>query len=68
MNIKRSRINSKGKREVVVELDAGEELVAYKKSGHYRLGGQIDDVVEWHVLADSQKVHWCHFEQKWVSE
>lgn len=68
MIIKRSRINAKGKQELVVELDDGEELIAIERRGHYRLGGQIDDIVEWHVLTDSEKVYWCHFEQKWVHQ
>lgn len=65
MKVKRERTTAAGKREVVVELEPGERLMALETSGHYRLGGQIDDVVEWHVLTDSHKVHWCHFQQKW---
>jgi hypothetical protein len=67
VKIKRERVTAAGKPEVVVELEVGEELIAIEKRGHYRLGGQIDDVVEWHVLTDSHKVHWCHFEQKWTT-
>lgn len=66
MKIKRERITAAGKREVVVELEAGERLIGIETHGHYRLGGQIDDIVEWHVMTDSRKVSWCHFEQKWI--
>ncbi len=55
-----------GRRIVTVELESHEGLIPVNKSGHYRLGGQIDDIVESHVLQDSYPVIWCHFEQKWI--
>lgn len=68
MNIKRSRINAQGKRELVVELDSlDEKLIAVAPQRYYRLGGQIDDVIGGHALLESQRVTWCPFEQKWVA-
>lgn len=66
MIVKRSRINAKGKQEMVVEVEPGTKLIEISAHGHYRLGGQVDDVYESHVLQDARPVHWCHFEQSWV--
>lgn len=67
MKIKRERITAAGKRELVIELDHPEEhLVAVDRRRHYRLGAQIDDVVDSDALIDAQQVYWCHLEQKWV--
>ncbi len=68
--------NSRGKRQVTIELEEGEEInVAGKNdtilvvsSGEfYRLGGQVDDVVGAHVLHETELVQWCSVSQKWVS-
>lgn len=65
--IRETKANPKtGKRRVTVELNRHESLLALNKHGYYRLGGQIDDIVEWHVVQDSSPVFWCHFEQKWI--
>lgn len=67
MKIKRERITAAGKRELVIELDHRDEyLVAVDSRQHYRLGAQIDDVVNSDALIDARPVYWCHFDQKWV--
>jgi len=56
-----------GRRRVVFELEAGEELVAVRDGAHYQLGDPLDDVVPSHILAAAHQVSWCPVEQKWVS-
>lgn len=56
-----------GRRRVVLELAAGEALVAVRDGAHYQLGQPLDDVIPSHVLAAATPVTWCAVEQKWVS-
>lgn len=68
MIIKRSRINAKGKRELVVELDSlDEKLVAVAPHRFYQLGGQVEDIMPGHVLLESHRVYWCPIAQQWVT-
>lgn len=67
MKIKRDKTDVKGVRVVTVELSPGETLCAFNESTHYRLGGQIDDIVPGFVITESYPAHWCHIEQAWVS-
>lgn len=53
-------------RRVTVELQHGEQLMAFKDDCFYKVGGQVDDVVGGYVITESQRVHWCSIEQKWV--
>jgi hypothetical protein len=56
----------KRKRRVVIELDHHEEQFAVLTHGaYYRLGGQVDDIVQSHVIADMSRVYWCSITQKW---
>ena len=68
MLVKRERINAKGRREVTVELRQGEKIVAVDEHQHYRLGGQMDDIVPGHVLTEAERAYWCPFEQKWKTD
>ena len=52
-------------RRVTVELYAGETLVNVREGSHYRLGGQVDDIVQSHVIAEMSGVYWCSISQKW---
>jgi hypothetical protein len=55
----------KRKRRVVLELDHDEEYAVLKNNAYYRLGGQVDDIVRSHVIADISRVYWCSITQKW---
>jgi len=52
-------------RRITVELAPGETLFNVRESGYYRLGGQVDDIVRGHVLAETKGVYWCSITQKW---
>ena len=55
-----------GVRTVTVQLAAGEKLMAFNEDSYYRLGGQLDDVVGTHCIAEGNRVVWCSIEQKWM--
>ena len=55
----------KRKRRVVIELDHDEEFGIIKTGAYYRLGGQVDDIVQGHVIQDMSRVYWCSITQKW---
>ena len=50
---------------VTVELQPGEALAAIRKDSYYRLGGQVEDIVQGHVITEVQPVYWCSISQKW---
>ena len=52
-------------RRVTVELQHGEVLMSFRPSSFYRLGGQVEDVVQGHVITDSDAVYWCSIGQRW---
>lgn len=55
-----------GIRRVLVELQPGEELRAYRPDSHYQLGQPLEDmVVATHHIAEAVEVSWCVVEQKW---
>ena len=54
-------------RRVTVELAPGEYLISFKEDAYYRLGGQVEDVVQGHVIIDSYQVSWCSIGQEWMS-
>lgn len=82
MKLIQSRHNKDGSVNVTVRLAPGEkavvgngiarpivahvEPVMVNTRHHYRLGGQVDDVVASHVLTEAVPVYWCSIEQKWV--
>lgn len=49
-----------------VELLTKHPFMTINPNHHYRLGGQVDDIVAPHVIADAVPVYWCSIEQKWV--
>jgi hypothetical protein len=55
----------KRRRRVTVELDHNDHLIGIKEGHYYRLGGQVEDVVQSHVLLESRGVYWCSITQKW---
>ena len=52
-------------RRVVVELHDDEVMVTVAKRRHYRLGGQMGDIVSSDVIADAKPVAWCNVQQIW---
>lgn len=61
----RENVNKRGKRVVTVELDIDEKLMSFKDSRYYKLGGQVEDVVQGHVITESDHVMWCSITQRW---
>jgi len=55
----------KGGTRLTVEVTHHEELIAIRPNTHYRLGGQMDDIVSSHTITESVEVFWNQFEQKW---
>jgi hypothetical protein len=55
----------KRKRRVILELNHDEEFAVIQNNAYYRLGGQVDDVVQSHVIGDMSRVYWCSITQKW---
>ena len=66
MKITKDFTRKDGIRTVTVQLAAGEKLMAFGEDSYYRLGGQLDDVVGTHCIAEGNRVVWCSIEQKWV--
>ena len=66
MKILRERINKQGKREVTVVLEAEDHLMCFRNDRYYRLGGQVDDIMQGHVITESECRYWCSIEQAWV--
>lgn len=66
MKIKSTTALANGKRKVVIELDESEGIVIVRDGAHYRLGGQVDDIVASHVLKQTRQVYWCSIAQQWV--
>jgi hypothetical protein len=56
----------KGVKTVTVELDEGEQLVAFRPTGMYELGEPHEDIMPGHVLLESAPVIWCSLEQGWI--
>lgn len=52
-------------RRVTIELSHDEEYAVLTHGAYYRLGGQVDDIVQSHVIADMSRVYWCSITQKW---
>lgn len=65
MKIIKEKINRQGKREVTVVLEDKDTLMAFQQDRFYRLGGQVEDVVQGHVITETDKVYWCNISQKW---
>jgi glucose-6-phosphate 1-dehydrogenase len=52
-------------RRITLELVPGETVGCIKEGHYYRLGGQVDDIVQSHVIAEMRCVYWCSITQKW---
>jgi hypothetical protein len=58
---------AKRARRVTVELQPGEKLMSFKEDDYYQLGGQVEHVVQGHVITESDRVYWCSVAQRWVA-
>lgn len=67
MKVIKEKVNRKGKREVLVELDAGEHIMAINPDYFYETGYPLEDVIGGHIILDSVHVTWCSLEQRWLS-
>lgn len=65
MKITKIKINKAGKKTVTVEIDNDEKLMSFKDDCYYQLGGQVEDVVQGHVITESDRVYWCSVSQEW---
>lgn len=52
-------------RRVTIELRHDEDFQVIKNGAYYRLGGQVDDIVQSHVITEMGVVYWCSITQKW---
>lgn len=52
-------------RRVTVELSPNEQLISIKDGSYYRLGGQVEDVVQGYIIIDAYPVCWCNVTQEW---
>jgi len=50
----------------VVRTAANETVLPIKNGYHYRLGGQVEDIVAPHVMTEAVPCFWCSIEQKWI--
>lgn len=69
-----ARLHRSGSTTIYVKLNTGETAVIIKPGeaavivsddAHYRLGGQVGDIVQGHVIGDATRVAWCSIEQQW---
>lgn len=49
-----------------VRVEPGERVLIIRDDRHYRLGGQVGDVVAGHVLTEATEVAWCSVQQEWT--
>jgi hypothetical protein len=61
----REKINKQGKREVTVVLEDKDYLMCFREDRFYRLGGQVEDIMQGHIIIDSACVYWDSIEQGW---
>lgn len=67
MKIISRRTNKQGKEVLTVELDAGEQLCAFRDDRFYRLGEPLsDEVVYGSLISDACEVQWCSASQQFV--
>ena len=66
MKTLREKINRQGKREVTVVLEDKDHLMCFRDDRFYRLGGQVDDIMQGHVIIESDCVYWDSIEQRWT--
>ena len=66
MKILHTKTLKSGKRHVLIELQNDDEkLMSVRPEKYYQLGGQVDDVVQGHVITEAHGVYWCSITQQW---
>lgn len=65
MKILHSKSLKSGKLHLLVEVSPHESLMSINQDEHYRLGGQVEDIVRGHVIAEMKGVYWCSITQNW---
>lgn len=64
--IKDEPATAKRLRRITVELHHSDEvLMSFREDNYYKLGGQVDDVIQGHVIIESDCVQWCSIGQRW---
>lgn len=41
-------------------------ILLIREDRYYRLGGQVDEIMAPHVMAEAVPCFWCSIEQKWM--
>lgn len=67
MKVIRELTKKSGKRQVTVELDDGEHLLAVHPDRFYKTSYPHEEIVAGHHIIDSEQVTWCSLGQEWVS-
>ena len=65
MKIAKDTTNKQGHRVLTIVCDRTETIFALRPNSHYKLGGQVEDVMDSHILADATEVYWNSIEQEW---
>ncbi len=65
MKILHTKTLKSGKLHLLVEVSPKESLMSVHEEEHYRLGGQVEDIVRGHVITEARGVYWCSITQNW---
>lgn len=67
MKILSDKTLKNGARRITIELtgDKDTKFMVIKGDAYYRLGGQVEDVMQGYIIIDSNPVYWCSLTQKW---
>jgi hypothetical protein len=65
MKVLHSKTLKNGKIHLLIEVSPKESLVSIHEEEHYRLGGQVEDIVRGHVITEARGVYWCSITQNW---
>lgn len=65
MKVLKESVDKAGNRRMLIELAPDESLKATRDGAYYKLGGQVEDIVQSHVVLDAVEVHWCSIGQEW---
>lgn len=52
--------------ESAVILKPGQTAIVVSEDAHYKLGGQLDQIVGGHVINEARRVYWCSIDQAWI--
>lgn len=66
MKIVATKKMANGNLQYTVNVSPDEKLMAVNENAHYKLGGQLEDIVNSDVLTESRPVFWDIFTQTWL--